>query len=98
MKFLTTIFILFFTLSLSAQNNIFVSSTGTEYRFYDDCVSITDFLTTDFEIKSVEYTDDAAIYKTNGIIFTVFYDKNGGIKFFIMSHPQSEDYIVELKL
>ena len=96
MKFLTTFLILFSTLSLSAQNSVFVSNTGTEYRFYDDCISITDFLTTDFEIKSVEYTGDAVIYKTNGITFTVFCDKNGGIKFFIMSHPRSEDYLIEL--
>lgn len=96
MKFITTIFILFFTLSLSAQNSVFVSNTGTEYKFYNDCISITELLTTDFEIKSVEYTDDAVIYKTNGITFTVFYDEKGGIKFFIMSHPKSEDYFIEL--
>lgn len=96
MKFLTTIFILFFTLSLSAQKSVFVSNTGTEYRFYDDCVSITDFLTTDFEIKSVEYIDDGVIYETNGITFTVFYDEKGGIKFFIMSDSRSEEYLIEL--
>lgn len=96
MKFLTTLVILFFTLSLSAQNNIFVSNTGTEYRFYDECISITDYLTTDFNIKTVEYTDDAVIYNTDGITFTVFYDENGGIKFFVMSYPFNEDYIIEL--
>lgn len=96
MKFLTTFFLFFFTVSLSAQNNIFVSNTGTEYRFYDDCISITDFLTVDYDIKSVEYTDDAVIYKTNGIIFTVFYDENGDIRFFVMSYSRTEDYIIEL--
>ena len=96
MKILTTFVIFFFTLSLSAQNNIFVSNTGTEYRFYDDCISITDFLTTDFFIKTVEYTDNAVVYKTDGITFTVFYDEKGGIKFFVMSYPRTDDYIVEL--
>ena len=73
-----------------------MSNTGTEYRFYDDCISITDFLTVDYDIKSVEYTDDAVIYKTNGIIFTVFYDENGDIRFFVMSYSRTEDYIIEL--